>query len=225
MEFNTGGSGGSGGSPSGGGLSGASGRASGGMDFDRSNPVESFVQTARTVVLSPVRFYRGMRRSGDYLNPLLFAVICSVIAAVLAGLIGVVAALAGGSGVGNSLGAFVGGVILQPIGTVIGLFIGAGIYHLLTMLLIKPNSGFEATLRVVAYASVVQLVSWIPLLGGLLALYGVVLAVLGIREAHGSTTGRAVAVVLIPTAVFLLIGLLFFAALIALVLGTQSGGV
>ncbi|MGI8650186.1 MAG: YIP1 family protein, partial [Rubrobacter sp.] len=124
---------------------------------------------------------------------------------------------------GAALGGFFGALIGTPILTLIGLFIGAGVYHLLVILLIKPNAGFEGSFRVVAYASVVQLVSWIPILGGLLALYSVVLAIFGMREVHGSSTGRAAAVVLIPTAVLLLIALLFFAALLAVLFSSGSG--
>jgi hypothetical protein len=51
-------------------------------------------------------------------------------------------------------------------------------------------------------------VSWIPIIGGLLSLYGIYLAVVGIREMHGTTTGKAVLVVLIPMIVVLVLALL-----------------
>ncbi|MDQ3659178.1 MAG: hypothetical protein M3338_05825, partial [Actinomycetota bacterium] len=51
--------------------------ASGG-DFDYRNLVPSFVETARRIVTQPVGFFRSIRRQGDFLNPLIFAVICAV---------------------------------------------------------------------------------------------------------------------------------------------------
>jgi hypothetical protein len=113
-------------------------------------------------------------------------------------------------------------VIGSPIGAAIGLFVGAGILHLLVLLLVRPtNAGFEATFRVVAYAFVTLLVTWlsvIPILGVLVSLavtvYAIFLHVVGIREAHATTTGKAALVVLIPVAVILLLLLLF-----AIVLG------
>jgi hypothetical protein len=45
-------------------------------------------------------------------------------------------------------------------------------------------------------------------IGGLLALYGLYLAVVGIREAHQTTTGRAALVVLLPIGVILLLVLI-----------------
>ncbi len=87
---------------------------------------------------------------------------------------------------------------------------------MLVILIIRPShAGYEGTFRVVAYASVIQLASWlaaIPILGILvliaIAIYGVVLSVIGIREIHATTTGRAVAVVLIPAIIFALLALL-----------------
>ncbi len=228
MDFNTG-SPGSGGPPppprqSGPSTSGASG------EFNLSDPVQSFIRTVRGVVLNPVGFFRGMQKSGDYVNPLVFTLICAVIGGVLAGIVSFLSGLLIGD-FATAIGGLLGGVLLTPIFAAIGLFVVAGVTHLLAMLLVKPNAGFEATVRVVAYLSVLYLVSWlgaIPILGILvsiaLSIYGLVLAVLGVREAHSTTTGRAAAVVLMPTAVFLLIGLLLFAAVLAAVFfGSQQG--
>ena len=63
------------------------------------------------------------------------------------------------------------------------------------------NSGFEGTFRVGAYSSVTSLVSWIPVIGSIASLYGIYLAIVGIREVHNTTTGKAALVVLIPAVV------------------------
>ncbi len=230
MDFNTGSSGESGSpppprnEPSGASVGGASG------EFNLSDPVQSFISTVRGVVLNPVGFFRGMRKSGDFVGPLVFALVCAVIGGVLSGIIGFLSGLLF-TDVGTAIGSLVGGIFLTPIVAAISLFVGGGIIHLLVMLLVKPNAGFEATFRVAAYLSVLYLVSWlsaIPILGILVSIvvsiYGIVLAVLGIRETHSTTTGRAAAVVLIPTVVLFLIGLLLFAAVLAAVFfGAQQG--
>jgi hypothetical protein len=70
---------------------------------------------------------------------------------------------------------------------------------------------------------VIQLVSWIPILGGLVALvWGVILSILGIREVHNTTTGKAALVVLIPAIVLGLLVLLLLGALVALFFGAQQ---
>src|SRR5215212_9100288 len=179
-------------------------RTSGG-DYDLSNPVESFADVVRRVLLQPVQFFARLPRSGSLLNPLIFAVICTEIAAILGGLLSL--ARVGGAFVtgygfqvpeNEGLGEFIGSVLLAPIGGVIGVFIVAGIAHLLVRLIVgATNAGFGATFRVAAYTSVTSLVSWIPFIGGLLALYGIYLAMVGIREIHSTTTGKAFVVVLL----------------------------
>jgi hypothetical protein len=206
MDFDTGsgGTGGTGGSPSGAPPPRTSGGAA--TEFTYQDPVQSFVSTVQNVVLRPVDFFRGILRQGDFVNPLIFAIICYEVSAILGGII----ALAFGN---QGFGGFIVSIILAPIGTAIALFIGAGITHLLVMLIVgSRNSGYEATFRVAAYSSVVNLVSWIPIIGGLLSLYAIYMAIVGIREVHTTTTGKAALVVLIPVAVVLLLVILVLGA-------------
>jgi hypothetical protein len=223
VDFNTGsgGSGESGGSPRGtGGPPRVSGGASGG-EFDYSDPVQSFINAVRGVVTAPVDFFRSIRRQGDFVNPLIFAIICYEVSAILGGLLSLVGLSMGET---QGFGSFIIGIILAPIFAAIGLFIGAGILHLLVMLIVgSGNSGFEGTFRVGAYSSVTSLVSWIPFIGWIASLYGIYLAIMGMREVHNTTTGRAALVVLIPAVVVFLLALLLIAAIgAALFFGTQQ---
>jgi len=231
------------GAGSGGGYGGGSGgtpprapsSASGG-DFNLSDPVNSFVDVVRRVLTGPAGFFRSIAQRGNFVNPLVFALICALVFAVFNGLFTMLSAIISGtSGVGGAIAGFIGSIIFTPILVAIVLFIGAGIYHLLVMLLAgQSNAGYEATFRVVSYASAILIVSWIasifnlipvvgPIIGVLLSLvisvYGVIIQVLGIREVHSTTTGRAVAVVLIPTAVILLIVLLIVGAALMAIFG------
>ena len=190
-------------------------RTSGG-DYDLSNPVESFADLVRRVVLQPVGFFAGLPRRGSLLNPLVFALICTEIAAILGGILslaGVGGAFVTGYGFqvpeNQGLGEFIGSVVFAPIGSAIGVFVVAGVAHLLVRLVVGANNaGFGATFRVAAYTSVTSLVSWIPFVGGLLALYGIYLAVVGIREMHDTTTRNALVVVVLPVIVIVVLALL-----------------
>jgi hypothetical protein len=197
-----------------------SGGATGG-EFDYSDPVQSFINAVRGVVTAPVGFFRGIRRQGDFVNPLIFAIICYEVSAILGGLLSLVGVSMGDT---QGFGSFLIGIILAPIGAAIGLFIGAGILHLLVMLIVgSRNSGFEGTFRVGAYSAVTTLVSWIPIIGWIASLYGIYLAIVGIREVHNTTTGRAALVVLIPAVVVFLLVLLLIAAIgAAIFFGTQQ---
>jgi hypothetical protein len=199
-------------------------------EFNLQDPINSFVDTVRAVVLDPVGFFRGIARRGDFVNPLIFAVICALISAVLGGLINLLLSplFASPGDTGEALAGgvvgFVGNLILAPIFVVIVLFIGAAITHLLVMLLVRPqNAGFEATFRVGTYSQVTQLVSWIPIIGVIIAVvWTAILSIFGIREVHSTTTGKAALVVLIPVAVILLLVILLGVALIALFVGSQQ---
>ena len=191
-------------------------RSTSGGDYDLSNPLESFADTVRRVVLQPVGFFAALPRRGSLLNPLIFALICTVISAILGGILrlaGVGEGFVAGYGLqvpeNQDIGEFIGSVIFAPIGGAIGVFVVAGIGQLVVRLVVgATNSGFGATFRVASYTGVTSLVSWIPIIGGLLSLYGIYLAVVGIREMHGTTTGKAVLVVLIPVIVVVVLALL-----------------
>ncbi len=197
-------------------------RSGAGGEFDLSNPVNSFLEVARRVVLQPVRFFAGLPRSGALLNPLLFALICIEISAILSALL-VLAGVQQDPGFNpnpqNALpsvftpGSALASLIVAPIGGTIGLFVVAVIQQLLVRLIVGANnSGFGATFRVASYTQVTSLVNWIPIVGPLLALYGLYLSIVGIRETHETTTGKAALVILIPFAIGLLLALVVLVA-------------
>ncbi len=198
------------------------GRSASGREYDLSDPVNSFGDVVRRVVLQPVRFFAGMPRSAPLLNPLIFAVVCIEISALLSALL-VLAGVQQNPGFNpnpqNALpsvftpGSALASIIVAPIFGAIGLFIAAAIQQLLVRLIVGTNnSGFGSTFRVASYTQVTGLVNWIPIVGPLLSLYGLYLAIVGIREAHGTTTGKAALVILIPFAVVLVVALIVLVA-------------
>ena len=141
------------------------GRTEGG-DYDLSKTVNSFIDVVRRLVFQPSSFFAGLPRRGNFINPLVFALICYEISAIFGGLLG----LAVGEP-DRGLGPFIVSIVVAPIGGAIGLLILAGLLHLLVRLIVGVgNSGFRATFRVASYATVVNLVGWIPIIGSLVAL-------------------------------------------------------
>lgn len=193
-------------------------------EFTYTDPIQSYVESVRDLVTRPADFFNGIARRGDFINPLIFALIGVLVAAVVSGVLGVLGSIVGigDQGIGGAFASLIGAVFLVPVFYTIALFVYAGILHLLVYLIVKPaTTGYEATFRVLSYSSVGQLVAWIPILGSLVAFVAtVVLSVIGIREVHSTTTGKAALVVLIPAAVVfllvlvlvVLIGVALFAA-------------
>ncbi len=191
-------------------------------DFSLRDPIDSFIETCRRLVTGPVPFFAGLPTNGGYRNPLAFGTICVLIATIVGTVLGfglqalfLLPLLGQGSG-GDFpfaaattaivlLGIFVAVVVLTPLFAAIGLFLGAGIYHLFVMLLVRPNMGYEATFRATAYSSIAQFASAIPFVGIFGAFLYLFLVGVGIREMHHTTTGRAAAVVLLPILLILLL--------------------
>jgi hypothetical protein len=61
-----------------------------GRDYDLSDPINSFVDVVRRVVLQPTAFFAGLPRQGSLLNPLVFALICTEISVFLVGLLSLI---------------------------------------------------------------------------------------------------------------------------------------
>jgi hypothetical protein len=189
-----------------------------GGDYNLSDPVNSFVDVVRRVVFQPAAFFGGLPRQGSFLGPLVFALICIEISVVLIGLLtfidvpGGITSMFGATGNQGFL-AFMGGLVIAPIAGTVGLFLSALVTHLLVILVVGAgHSGFGATFRIVSYSSVTSLLGWLPFIGWIFSLYRLYLATVGIREMHGTTTGRALLVVLLPAILILVLVLVLVGA-------------
>jgi hypothetical protein len=116
------------------------------------------------------------------------------------------------------------------VSAIIAAFVGAAIQHVCLMIFGAANSPYEATVRVYCYANStgVIFIGLVPLLalvaglgfvvagpegalagavliGGLLGgaafIWALAIQVIGLREAHDTTTGRALGAVLLPVLV------------------------
>ncbi len=191
-------------------------------DFSVREPVSSFIETCRLLVTGAVQFFAGLPTRDGYRNPLAFGMICVMIATIVGTVLGfglqalvLLPVIRQGSAgefpftaataVLVLLGVFIALIAITPILAAIGLLVGAGIYHLSVMLLIRENMGYQATFRAATYASIAQIASAVPVVGIFgMFLYMFLLGV-GVREMHHTTTGRAAAVVLLPVLLILLL--------------------
>ncbi len=197
------------------------GRSVSGGDFDLSNPANSFVDVARRVVLQPVRFFGGLPRDRNLINPLVFALVCIVVSAILSGLLVLLGVQQNPGFNPNPQNAIpstfaptsaLASILFAPILGAIGIFVAAAIQQLLVRLFVgENNQGFASTFKVASYTQVTGLVNWVPIVGPLVALYGLYLSIVGIREIHGTTTGKAALVVLIPFLVVLVVAVIALA--------------
>jgi hypothetical protein len=191
----------------------------------------AFFRTVKEVFSTPDIFFRKMPVNRGILNPLLFGIIAGYIGALInflwqrtfSGILGGGLNLAGVSPV--ILYAFI-----LPILIIIVLFVGSIIIHISVMML-GGKRGFEATFRVVSFANSIQLVSVVPLFGAIYFLvYYPVLIVVGLKESHRITMGRAALAVfisiiiggLIIGGIFLLLFMTIFAAFMGSMMPQQT---
>lgn len=197
---------------------------SGEPGFEPSEPVGSFVETARRVTLEPAGFFAGVTGEDRVWPPMAFAVICGVVSAAFGLAVELLVPVDFGPFGGETLGLpegfsgqfsglalvgiFVAFVVLAPLFILLGLYIGSLIYQALVRIVVgRENAGYWATFKIYAYTSVVSLLSWVPVVGFLATLYGYYLVFVAVREAHTTTPARAAIVAAVP--------LLFFAASLA----------
>lgn len=124
------------------------------------------------------------------------------------------AALIGGLGAALGDGNITVWIVGALIGAPIGLAIWAGIV-LVVGKMFGGQADFKGLYRSLGYASAPTAAQIIPIVGGLLALWGLATSVVAVRESHQISTGQAVATVLLPAIILFVIGLIFAAALIA----------
>jgi hypothetical protein len=180
---------------------------------DRLGIVNAWVENLKLFVLNPQDAFRRAAggKKGDFLSPLLWAVILATLVSVVSWLWSFVFTapmlpMMGDERFAAPLAMMMGGgffqVIMAPILAAIGLFIWTAISHLALMLvggLERSSWGFEGTLRSVGYAYTAQLANVVPFVGPLIALvWVVVLLVVGYQSVHQTSQGRAIAAALLP---------------------------
>ncbi len=126
----------------------------------------------------------------------------------------------------QKLGAAGPGILLPwvIVGPVIGMFVAAGVIHLLLMMFRGATRGFEATLLVVAFSYGVYLFNAIPEIGGLIALvWQAVILIIGLAAIHRTTTGKSAAAVLVPLVLCCCCACIGITAMIMTIVGAAAG--
>jgi hypothetical protein len=87
---------------------------------------------------------------------------------------------------------------LSPILIPITLLVATAIIHLFLLLFGGAKEGFLATFRVLCYASAPELFQLIPICGIVSGIWWVVIAGIGLKAVHRTTSPRAFGAILLP---------------------------
>ena len=111
-----------------------------------------------------------------------------------------------------SFGSALSNIIITPITGIIGLFISGAILYI-CFKIVGGSGSYEGTVRILSYTSAVNAVSWIPILGWIVALYAIYLIIVGGTFVHNITTMRSVIAIFIPVIVLTIIAVLLIVVL------------
>jgi hypothetical protein len=157
-------------------------------------------------ILNPVKFFSKMPPEGGIGGPLLYGFIMGeiglLVALVWQGMSVFVPSFLHYESMDYIAAPMAGMTFLfffSPILVIVGLFIAAAVLHLCLLLVGVAGRGFETTFRVVCYASSTHLLMLLPFCGGMIGgIWNLVLQIIGLREAHETTTVRSVLAVFLP---------------------------
>jgi hypothetical protein len=198
-------------------------------DIENLGFFRAFFRTVGQVLFRPTRFFSRMPVDRGLVHPLIFALVVGVLGGIFSLLyqflmMQYLGSMDGGRGFGGFGGPMmIGSAIGLPILTVIVVFIISAILHLCLMIVRGNREGFEATFRVVAYAMSTQVFGIIPFLGGVIGgIWALVIQILGLRESHRISTGRAALAIFLPLLVIIVLLAVLAAVLIPVILKIVS---
>lgn len=187
------------------------------VDWERMKEVGFWKALGKTwfnVIFHPKQFFTNMPITGGLGRPLLFGLIWGSLAIIIAGIINILLQGAGVTppAVGPEVPpkavmvtTYIVLIILAPLLVTIGLFVGAGIYHV-SVLIFGGRKGFQPTFRVVCYANSISIFNVVPFLGAVfVTVYSIILFCLGFKRAHGISTVKAAFAALLPMIILIVI--------------------
>jgi hypothetical protein len=163
-------------------------------DFVPGNFLSSLFSIAKTILLSPRLFYQKMKTDGGLRNPTLFLVCCVLIHTLFVGL-----------SVRDQT------IVVRNISYGIAMpFVTAGILFLFITKIFKESGTYQAVFRVNAYASAVNLVTWIPMVGLVFEFYRLYLIAWGLSYAFPTKVHRAVLAIVMTMITYIVLGQIVF---------------
>jgi hypothetical protein len=177
-----------------------------------------FGETWKSASLGPVAFFRQIPRDGGTGAAVLYYLVVGIL---VAGATLFWEALGTGARFGDEVVADGAGVrpavtfLLSPIILILALGLAAGVTHLVLLLLRGAGHGMDTTVRVFCYAYSPMILGIVPVVGTIAGtLWMIVIAIVGLREAHGTETWKPAVAILFPF--LLLMGLAAFALMTVL---------
>jgi hypothetical protein len=167
--------------------------------------IGAFLKTIHEALFSPTRFFKKVATGEGYWTPLIYGIITGIIgrfADFFWTWLVVIPFLP--PSIRNFLAisytfALVIIIFSMPLWVAFSILLWSGITHFCLIIVRGSKKGFEGTFRAISYSYSARLFHIVPFIGSTIGfVYRIVLAIIGVREAHGITTGRALIAILLP---------------------------
>jgi hypothetical protein len=175
--------------------------------------IGAFFQTIRGSLFSPTKFFKKISFGEGYWAPLIYGLITGIIGngCAIFWLWLFMAQMIPMDRIPFQYSLSILQVILPlPFQQALAIFIGSAILHL-SLIIVRGNKhGYKTTFRAVSYSYSGYLFGIIPFIGLFIGnVYVFILNIIGVREGHEISTGKAILAVLLP--VLVIFGLIFVA--------------
>jgi hypothetical protein len=167
--------------------------------------IRSFLKTTQQALFSPTRFFKKVATGEGYWAPLIYGMISGII------------------GFGGTIlwqwfffskwlpvrrfldlpsNLYVIITVALPMMAAFSLLIESGVAHFCLTMVDGNKKGFEATFRAISYSFCGYLFGILPILGSPIGgIYKLILTIIGVREGHDISTGKAVLAIFLPVIV------------------------
>jgi len=181
------------------------GQEQGGMEFNPAQFFDSLYRVGRELLLRPRLFYRQVPTTAPVRGPLAFLCTMSFLAALC---------------IANYRAAGFQVFVVLMASNVCAAAAASLLLHGIAVKLCRSGAGIGATFRIIAYASIVDVLSWIPTIGLVPYCYGLYLIFIGLQELHRMSARQAA---LALTAIIAAITLVFGSLLVLAPESVQEG--
>ncbi len=180
------------------------------------SPSETFDYSKEDTLCDAFKYFAVILAIYAVISAIIAAVVLSLIATLMGPFGAAMMPFGAGAGALAAIGAFVGAIV----GGIIGIFIG-GLWLHLWVYVVGGRNGVTQTIKALTYGMTPSLLlGWIPVVGIIAMIWALIVAIIGIRQLHELSTGKAALAVIIA----IIIPVIIFGALIASFIATMMPG-
>ena len=187
--------------------------------FSLKSPVNTFVSTVKGVLLSPVKFFQTVSwEKVPVADSLVFALICYAFAQIMGFLLSSLSIFSFLPQAMRNMATSSFGLTYFIVAFVIAIvlfFVNAFVIYAVVKYVFKSKSSFNAVLAVLSSLASVSLLGWIPIIGLIIVLYGLVLTVIAVREMAKLSTVQAIISLIISFLINMVLTGVLFAKILA----------